>query len=47
MSVQCKNCLNAIKKDTETRCYAPGTRFAPVVNIKKQRLCSSYVKSTF
>lgn len=41
MSVQCKNCANAVKKGTKTECFA--CKNGELVNPKKQRLCARYI----
>ena len=40
MSVQCKNCANALKKGTETKCV--GWSNGGFVNPNKQRNCTRY-----
>ena len=41
MSVQCKNCTNAVNKGTKTKCIA--YKNGELVNPKKQRLCARYI----
>ncbi|WP_338631251.1 hypothetical protein [Clostridium baratii] len=41
MSVQCKNCANAVNKGTKTKCIA--YKNGGLVNPKKQRLCARYI----
>lgn len=41
MSVQCKNCVNALKIGTKTKCIA--CKNGGFVNPKKQRLCTRYI----
>lgn len=44
MSVQCKNCENGIKLDTQIKCIAWVN--GGFVNGKKQRNCSRYLNKT-
>lgn len=44
MSVQCKNCANALKEGTKTKCI--GWKNGGYVNPNKQRNCSRYLDRT-
>lgn len=44
MSVQCKNCANALKEGTKTKCI--GWSNGGFVNGKKQRQCERYLDKT-